>query len=124
MGDGGLQPLALGLHAQVGTDLPESHLDLPATLAGGEHGRRFPVGVGAEQGLGFALSGRVAEEQPAQGDGGLAGVEPEGGASGGQEAPLGAVGSALGQGVPGRGRVGGAGADHGGPHPGAAGSGR
>ena len=94
-GDGGRRPLALGFHAQVGAHLLEGDLHLPALQVRGEDGGRGPVGVGAEQGLGFAASARVAQEQPAQGDGGLARVVPEGRAGGDLEVPLGAVGPAL-----------------------------
>ena len=56
--------------------------------------------------VGFAAPARVAQEHPVQGDGGLARVVPEGRAGGGLEAPPGAVGPALAQGGPHRGRVG------------------
>ena len=63
-------------------------------------------GVGAEQGLGFPTPGRVAQEQPAQEDDGLARVVPEGRAGGGLETLPGAVGPTLAQGGPDRGGVG------------------
>ena len=47
-----------------------------------------------------------AQEQPAQGDDGLARVVPESRAGGSLEMPLGAIRPALGQGGPDRGRVG------------------
>ena len=105
-GDGSRRPLALGLHPQMGADFLKGNLHLPALQVGGEEGLGAPVGVGAQQGPGLLLPGRVAQEPPAQGDGGLARVVPEGGAGGGLEMPLGAVGPALGQGGPDRGRVG------------------
>ena len=94
-GNGRRRPLALGFHAQMGAHLLEGDLHLPALQVGGEDGGRGPVGVGAEQGLGFAAPGRVAQEQPAQGDGGLARVVPEGRAGGDLEMSPGAVGPAL-----------------------------
>ncbi len=90
----------------MGAHLLEGDLHLPALQVGGEDGGRGPVGVGAEQGLGLPASARVAQEQPAQGHGGLARVVPESRAGGGLEASLGAVGPALAQGGPLRVRVG------------------
>ena len=51
-GNGGCRPLALGFDAQMGADLLEGNLHLPALQVGGEDGLGAPVGVGAEQGLG------------------------------------------------------------------------
>ena len=82
----------------MGADFLKGNLHLPALQVGGEDGLGAPVGVGAEQSLGGPRSGRVAQEPPALGDGGFARVVPEGGAGGGLEMPLGAVGPALGQG--------------------------
>ena len=87
-----------GFDAQVGADFLAGDLHLPALQVGGEDGVGAPVGIGAEQCLGVPAPARVAQEQPAQGNGGLARVVPEGRAGGDLEMPLSTVGPALGQG--------------------------
>lgn len=66
--------------------------------------RRGRVGIGAQQGLGFSAAGRVPQEHPAQRNGGLAGVVPEGRARSQIQMLLRPVGPEPGQRGPARGR--------------------
>ena len=52
--------VASGFDAQVGADLLEGDLHLPALQVCGEDCGQFPVGVGAEQSLEIAAPGQVA----------------------------------------------------------------
>ena len=104
-GNGRGRPLALGLDSQMGTHLLEGDFHLPAAQVPGEDGLGGQVGIGAQQGLGFPAAGRVPQQDPAQGDGGLAGVVPEGHARSIGQVLLRPVGPGLGQRGPARGRV-------------------
>ena len=72
-----VRPLALCLAAEVGADLVERDFRLPAQHEPRDDLLRGRSEVGAEQGLGGEHAAGVADEDPANGHGGLAAVVPE-----------------------------------------------
>src|SRR5581483_12186245 len=78
--DGEVRPLPLGLDAEMSPDRAEDDVERPARDEPGDDLGWRHDRVGTEQGLRLERLGRIAEQHPAQRDGRLTGVIPEGGA--------------------------------------------
>jgi len=104
--DGLLRPAASGFDSQVVADLVECHLQLPPQDEPGHDLGRGGVEVRAEESLGREGVVGVADEDPANGDGRVAGAVPQRRVGDDLDGPVGlAVPERDGQGGPDRGRI-------------------
>src|SRR5690349_14664323 len=89
-GDGLIGPLALGLDAEVATDLGEGDFGAPAASKPAQDIERIGRGIGAQEGLRAELILAVAHQHVADWDV-VAGMRPDGGAADDLDLALGAT---------------------------------
>src|SRR4030042_6917330 len=77
--DGGRRPLALGFHTQMSADFMEGNLHLPTTDKPTQDLTGFLIEISTQQGLSLKLSQWIADQHPANREGGQATGGPKGG---------------------------------------------